>query len=751
MNVVNANRLVLTAIVCLISVQVVLLLAPLLGSFSPGLDMADRILPEWAASIKPKWDMVLFAVFILTALLGHAAALFWFKDQLKQEGWWRGRLTYLSVEGVLTFLLVSVAYKMTIYDNSPFLARRALAILEVTAILVKLFWREINLILEKTLCYFRALRISSVAADVLCLAVIIVVIYVPDLEAVAAQSFIGEQFHHFDFFIMSPGWAYLNGQLPYVDTISQYGVGVPAVLARLSMLFGGFDYMPVLTMIMVLVIGYYLLLYGFLRYWLTSIPLALAAFFTAFRLQMFHYGVSPLCWTYPSTTPIRFGLDIVWLGFLLAHLRTGKIRFLIAAALYSGAALYYMTSTGICVLLTFYFYAAVLLSVPHLRRQYFPDGRDRAIAAACIPLAGLSAFILFWLTLGGHVWAKTFWHNMTEYLSFFAHGHAGGVLPIYESLKYRHFWASFMGFVLPLVYLATLLIAGAMVYLKKVRTEYVLAAVIAVYGLANYQYYVVRSALTSYYMNGLPFVLLVCFWLSVWVQRLDAVGRRRIIWGALLLSVYALTTNHNYISYPNMFNFSRNPMVDLTVAQRFPDRQGYFNHLVKSMKEEDKLPVNSLGDTVEDIRTEDDFKSDRELKEYFRREFDFSDDAKLIRSLTVEGQRTAVLSSFETKILMQARRPPFFYHLPLLTSQPMRLRAYPADAAHSPNFLEDTLRQLEENKPEYVFMERVFLQDKIPASYQESNASIVAIAAYVRGYYAPGPRGKYLVAMKRKK
>ncbi len=99
---------------------------------------------------------------------------------------------------------------------------------------------------------------------------------------------------------------------------------------------------------------------------------------------------------------------------------------------------------------------------------------------------------------------------------------------------------------------------------------------------------------------------------------------------------------------------------------------------------------------------------------------------------------------------MQARRPPFFYHLPLLTSQPMRLRAYPADASHSPNFLKDTLRQLEENKPEYVFMQRVFLQDKIPASYEGSKPEIVAIAAYIRDHYAPGPRGKYLVAMKRK-
>ena len=91
-----------------------------------------------------------------------------------------------------------------------------------------------------------------------------------------AQFFIGEQFHHFDFFIMSPGWSYLNGQLPYVHTISQYGVGVVAILAQLSKIAGGFDYLPILKMIIVFGIGYYFLVYGFLRWWLKSVPLALA-------------------------------------------------------------------------------------------------------------------------------------------------------------------------------------------------------------------------------------------------------------------------------------------------------------------------------------------------------------------------------------------------------------------------------------------------------------------------------------------
>ncbi len=421
-------------------------------------------------------------------------------------------------------------------------------------------------------------------------------------------------------------------------------------------------------------------------------------------------------------------------------MRTGRPVFCVLAAAYSGAAVYYMTSTGASIAMSFYFYLGVMMVMQ--KKKY--------LAAVCAVLVPVVAFVLFWLTLGHHVWGRVFWGNMIEYLVFFAHGHGGGALPIHESLKYRHYWAAFMAFSLPLFYTATLLSIGCLVYLRKIKGEHVLAAVIAVYGLANYEYFVVRSAVTNYYINALPFVLLCCFWLNLGLQRLEARTRGRVVLGVVLLGFYALFTNQNYISYPNLFNFSKNPMVDVTVAQLHPDRQGYFSHLVKAVKEEDKLPVNSLGETVEDIRTERDFKSDEELKGYFRQASDFSEDARLIQSLTKQGERIALVSSFETKLLIQAQRRPFFYHIPLLTSQPMRLRMYPPDAAHSPRFLADTLRQLDVEKPAYVFVENVFLQERIPASTFQNNANMTAIAAHIREHYRPHTKGKYLTAMRRK-
>jgi hypothetical protein len=191
-------------------------------------------------------------------------------------------------------------------------------------------------------------------------------------------------------------------------------------------------------------------------------------------------------------------------------------------------------------------------------------------------------------------------------------------------------------------------------------------------------------------------------------------------------------------------------MTDNLVIQRFPDRTGYFNHLFKKTPEQDKLPVNDLGTKQEDIRTEDDFKDDAGLVAYYRSHFNFPEDAALIASLIKPAQRAAVISSFETKILIQARRAPFFYHFPLLTSRPMTFRTFPGEGVGDPGYLKETMLQLEENRPEYVFMEKVFLQNVLPVSYQENNAKVLAMVAYVKAHYQLFEEGRYLVAMKRR-
>ena len=73
------------------------------------------------------------------------------------------------------------------------------------------------------------------------------------------------------------------------------------------------------------VIVYFILTYFFVRYWLKSALIGGVAFLLIFRLQMFHYGVSPLIWCTLSASPVRFGLDILWMAMLLRHHAYGTV------------------------------------------------------------------------------------------------------------------------------------------------------------------------------------------------------------------------------------------------------------------------------------------------------------------------------------------------------------------------------------------------------------------------------------------
>jgi hypothetical protein len=251
-------------------------------------------------------------------------------------------------------------------------------------------------------------------------------------------------------------------------------------------------------------------------------------------------------------------------------------------------------------------------------------------------------------------------------------------------------------------------------------------------------------------VDALPFVLIVCFWFTHYLAFLSLVWQKRIKAAVVILSFYALLTNQNYLAYPNLMNFSRNPMTDNLVIQRFPDRRGYFNIEARTGGDNDRLLANDLGENQDDMRTEDDFKNDADMVDYFHSHFDFKEDAALIDQLTKPGERVALISSFETEILIQSNRAPFFYNFPLLESRHMTFRTYPKVGDWVTSFESDTIKDLEARRPLYIFMEKVFLQDSWPVSYQDTRKKVIAVIAYVRGHYEPFLQGKYLVVMKRK-
>jgi len=167
------------------------------------------------------------------------------------------------------------------------------------------------------------------------------------------------------------------------------------------------------------------------------------------------------------------------------------------------------------------------------------------------------------------------------------------------------------------------------------------------------------------------------------------------------------------------------------------------------MPESFKLPVNSLGDTDEELKIETDFQTDAQLKDYFDSEFAFKEDAALIDQLTPENQPVPLVSSFETRILMQAGRKPFFYYFPMIDSRPMHVRMFPFTSLWTSDRVAVMLKQLEDSKPPYVFMERIMLTTQVPRIYQSLYPEMFYILSYLDSHYQPYRYGKFLVALKR--
>jgi hypothetical protein len=719
----------------------------ILSSILSLVEAAQILLIIWRfAALKP---LIIFVVFIACVIGGQCVAMSVLLKRWEQAGVRKSFQTYFMMEAVLAGLLLSASYKLVIYDFQPQLAHGAFDAVMVLAILNKIFWKQIQGFLVSLYAFLTdpankpALILLIDAGFVI---FIVLFIYVPDVKAVIARMFVGEQFHHWDLF-MAPAWGYLKGLLPYVDIISQYGVGIPMLMGYGSHLFGGFSYEHVLSLLVMLCIIYYVASYVFLRCWLKSLPLVIIAMLIGLKTQMFHTGVSPFVFTYPSSTVIRNFFDVFFFLCIWGHLTTARRWLLWMAALICVLAEFNLIDTGVYLIGAFYVYLFLMCWLPDLRGRLLSRRSDWLHAGGCFLAVPIGVLVLFYAVVGDHVFTKIYWDNMMEYIIYFLAGH--GMIPYSESLHYHYFWASLMGFIVPLVYVASILVLGFLCFQRRIHSRHVLVIVLCVYGLGLYHYYVARTAVTSYYVSGLPFIFVICFWLQKILDRIHQDLRMKILMGIAVFCWFALWTNHQVLAYPNSFNLSRNPMTDPVVTLPFPDQRGYFDHLFINYGPEYKLPANSLGETDEWLLTQRDFPNDDQVKRFYDQEFDFSKDAKLIASLTGPDEKVAILSSFEVKMLMQADRKPFFYFSPFLFSRPMHMRIFPLEGVHSAAYLKKTMGQLEDTKPPYVFMERIFLVNQVPAGYLDDVPRLLTVINYVRTYYKPYAYGKYLVAMKK--
>ena len=426
----------------------------------------------------------------------------------------------------------------------------------VLSIISKIFWIEFCKIARAL--WLWALNAQSItlfrrSVDLLFLAFIFLVIYIPDPQAAVAKIFVGEQYHHYDSVIMAPGWIAVSGNMIYADNSSQYGLGMPIMIGRIAQWMGGYSYEHVFELIMWVCIIYYLLLYLLMRYWYGNILIAIAAILVVIKVQMFYSFSYPMTFTYPNGKVLRSCFDIFFMVSILAHIHTHRPRYLYMASAIVGLCIFYIFTTGIDLFFGLCAYLTLHLISPSFRPYIYKKREDLFNVLMYFALPALTGFYLIWLAAGHYVWTKDFWHNAVDFPKLAA---IGLLKERYlRGIETGNFWDVVFGCFFPLVYIFSMIFTGIMFYLGKARYKDIFMVVLSVYGLSMYHHYVDLAVGNDYYMRAVPFVFVTFHWINVLLSPLSDPRKFRISVVLTAFCAFCLFTNHNFISHPNLFEF----------------------------------------------------------------------------------------------------------------------------------------------------------------------------------------------------
>jgi len=727
----------------------VLIIAVLISNAIPFAHNPIRdILLIWQQnSIFPKRDLQLYAFFLSVCFGIYAVMLIIYRKRAGNIQWPKELNHQAWMQGLWVFGELYGAFKI-IMLNSPLWAQIILYLSLAASLLTKIFWPEWAVFVKKfwpRLQFWILSNFSGWRGNALAALFIFCVIYIPDPQAVVAQLYMGDQFHNWDIECLGAVYGLFNGFLPDVDVYSQYGLGLPVFLAGTMKLFGGFDYLNVIKSLFWLGTFYYIAWFFILRRWFYSGLLAFAAIIWGMRSQMFLMIVIPTVWHEMTASVLRFYFDGLFFWFLYKHVTTHRRIFLWGAAGAVGIGTYHIVSTGAGLLFALAAYIGIHCVVPDIRPYMIRSRQDYLSLARIIFSIPVFVMLLMWLTVKNNIFKPEFWNNLMEFHLLYANGFGSNYLTGALQHKEYLFVAGGLGYVL--FYVGSILYAINLIYFKKADYKLVFTVPLAIYGLCLHAYYIETSI--KYLSFGLPGVFLLFFWIDYASKQLSALSQKRVRIAMLGGSLFALMSAPMFTAYPNLFNLSRNPIVDTNVAIKLDSGGYYFNQLYIDFPEWVKLPVNSLGEKDEKLKFEKDFQTDKQLIEFYKQDTDFSKDCHLIRRLTPEGARVPLISSFEILILSEAKRKPFFYYFPYLSSRLMRTRSFVTSTIFTKTQLAKMIDQLEQSKPKYVFMERIFLTPQVPMWYGYQFEDSIELIRYIEARYQPEQIGQFLVAMRR--
>ncbi len=348
------------------------------------------------------------------------------------------------------------------------------------------------------------IRLRTLLADcALPCAVLGLVVFVPWPRLIVEVAYRKDDFHHFDFYVMAPAWAWLHGQRLGAEFYTQYGVGWPLVMACVYRLTGAFNYTTFVRVEVLFGCVYFLGLHLFLRSWLRSNKWAFAGLLMALLLALFMGNEQIAKWLWPSSTVLRFAFDIAFFACLLGHARSGDARHGALAGALLALQILFSTDTGLFMLLAFGAYVVCASRMPSPAPTRRPMGKfilGAVLSLSCVLVAGLSIANQYRLP------DEALLSGLTESLRLYGGGI--GQLPIaYEvadspvlNVLLLSMLASYFG---------SAATAAAACIRCTITKDQAMSATIAVYGMATLLLFVGRSHYQNLMHVTVPFCMLL--------------------------------------------------------------------------------------------------------------------------------------------------------------------------------------------------------------------------------------------------
>jgi len=483
----------------------ILIVVMLILSFIPipPTEFSKDLFPNNKTALLPNRKMFFLHLWVGACLVIYGAGLWFLRDKFKQGQSDKFLIRLITVDGCWLLAQIFLVFKMVLYPQLSWV-KPVFYVIVAGAVCSRIFWIEIDAFLMKANEILPRLTSQPLWRWVLELSILL--------------------------FMFSALWIFDQERLWVLMDLDGSRTYAQAALNVLSPLIKGVNYHAILSSLIILTIFYYGIFYLFLRRLFGSILLAGCGVLLAVKWQYFHLGVSPDIWQFPLKTILPLFFDIFfWLCLLSLGAQGQNLRMMGITCGILGLYLSYHFSTGVWLWVA---WGAYLILTEERLQWYFLPG-----------IICLGFWIIFCGFHGTFELIHQYWANMVLMLQ------GVGSIPFYDCLKGRNFFVFSVQFLIPVIYLVT------MVTIKQKEMK-MLMVPMAVYGLGLFTAHVWQPSVSNYDSVSGPLVIILCFWADSAASYLRPALRTMVM--SLLLIVYAgaLLTNSLFGIYPNAWNMS---------------------------------------------------------------------------------------------------------------------------------------------------------------------------------------------------